>query len=292
MKPLFGPAGNGDSFAAAGYKSIDEVPEYLGKMGLDAYEFQGGHGIRISEERARAFGEACRAAGITPSVHAPYFISMSSTDEEKRGNSIGYILGAAHAADWMGARRVVIHSGSCAKISRGEALSLARDTFARAYAALDAEGLGNITLCPETMGKINQLGSLDEVMELCRVDDRLVPCIDFGHLNARTFGALRTAADYEAVLDTVNDRLGRDRMLKFHSHFSKIQYTLNGGEKVHLTFGDTQFGPDFAPLAEVIYKKGCTPTFICESAGTQAEDAAEMKRMYQACRESGNKTGV
>lgn len=66
----------------------------------------------------------------------------------------------------------------------------------------------------------------------------------------------------------------------FHSHFSKIEYTQNGGEKRHLLFDDQTYGPEFEPLAELIAKRGLSPTFICESAGTQAEDAATMQKMY------------
>ena len=131
------------------------------------------------------------------------------------------------------------------------------------------------------MGKVNQLGTLDEVLALCSVDERLIPCIDFGHLNARTFGGIATQQDYLDILDAIENKLGFDRLKVFHSHFSKIQYTLKGGEKLHLTFEDQEYGPEFEPLAELIAKKNLSPTFICESAGTQAEDAAEMKRMYE-----------
>ena len=83
----------------------------------------------------------------------------------------------------------------------------------------------------------------------------------------------------------MEDKLGLSRLRQFHSHFSKIEYTLKGGEKCHLTFADTEYGPSFEPVAEMIVRKGCSPTIICESAGTQAEDAAAMKRMYQQAKE-------
>ncbi|MEA5011636.1 MAG: TIM barrel protein, partial [Angelakisella sp.] len=207
-------------------------------------------------------------------------ISLSSVEEEKRQGSIGYIMDSVRAAKLIGADRVVVHSGSCAKISREEALTLAKDTLGKALAAMDEEGLGDITLCPETMGKFNQLGTLDEVLELCGIDERLIPCIDFGHLNARTLGTLREPKDFEAVLTAVINKLGLERARKFHSHFSKIEYTQNGGEKRHLTFADEQYGPEFLPLAEVIVKYECSPVIICESAGTQAEDAVLMKQMH------------
>lgn len=176
---------------------------------------------------------------------------------------------------------MVVHSGSCGKMTREEALALAKDTVMNCLKAMDDEGLGEIAFCPETMGKINQLGNLDEVLSLCELDERLVPCIDFGHLNARTLGGVNSQESFLNILNLIENRLGADRLKRFHSHFSKIEYTANGGEKRHLTFDDTVYGPEFEPLAELIAKKNLSPVFICESAGTQAEDAQRMMLLYR-----------
>lgn len=277
--PKFGPAGNSESFAALGYKNSLQVPEYIVEMGLDCYEYQCGRGVNIGEDKARQLGEKAKAAGVSLSLHAPYYISMSSVEEEKRLNSINYILASAKAVNAMGGDRIVVHTGSCGKITREQALTFALDTMKKALDALDREGLDHIHICPETMGKVNQLGTLNEVLELCRLDERLIPCIDFGHLNARDLGILKTTADFENIFTSIKNALGTDRLKCFHSHFSKIEYT-TGGEKRHLTFEDTVFGPDFEPVMELTYKYGCDPTFICESAGTQAEDAKKMKDYY------------
>lgn len=277
--PKFGPAGNAASFSEMGYKNSLDVPEYIVKMGLDCYEYQCGRGVNIGEEKARLLGEKAKAAGIGLSLHAPYYISMSSVEEEKRKNSVNYILASARAVNAMGGNRIVVHTGSCGKISREEALSLAKKTMRMALDALDGEGLSNIHICPETMGKVNQLGTLDEVLELCLLDERLIPCIDFGHLNARDLGCLKELSDYENIFIKIRDKLGTDRLKSFHSHFSKIEYT-TGGEKRHLTFEDTVYGPDYEPVMELVLKYGCDPTFICESAGTQAEDAKKMRDYY------------
>ena len=279
--PKFGPAGNSDSFAALGYKSSLDVPDYIVKMGLDCYEYQCGRGVNIGEDKAKQLGEKAKTAGISLSLHAPYYISMSSVEEEKRLNSVNYILASARAVNAMGGNRIVVHTGSCGKISREQALSLAIDTMRLAIDALDSEGLSHIHICPETMGKVNQLGTLHEVIELCKIDERLIPCIDFGHLNARDLGILKTTADFENIFISIKNELGTDRLKCFHSHFSKIEYT-TGGEKRHLTFEDTVYGPDFEPVLELTYKYGCDPTFICESAGTQAEDAKQMKDYYMS----------
>ncbi len=281
MSAKFGPAGNSLSFKEMGYKSSLEVPEYLVKMGLDAFEYQCGRGVNIGTDKATQLGIIAKNNGITLSLHAPYYISMSSVEEEKRLNSINYILSSARAVNAMGGNRIVVHTGSCGKISREQALSLACDTMRLALLALDKENLGHIHICPETMGKVNQLGTLDEVLTICELDERLIPCIDFGHLNARDLGYFKTKSDYETVFLKIKDRLGSDRLHSFHSHFSKIEYT-NGGEKRHLTFADTLYGPDFEPVMELTAKYNCETVYICESDGTQAEDAKKMKDYYKS----------
>lgn len=285
MRANFGPAGNSDSFQKMGYKSFADIPRYVREMGLDCYEYQCGRGVKISEESAKKLGKLAEEEGIALSVHSPYYISLSGIEEEKRLKSIDYVLQTARAAQAMGARRIVVHSGSCGKLSREEALALAKDTLARCQQALDENGLEQIILCPETMGKVGQLGTLEEVMELCKVSERFLPCVDFGHLNARSFGGIRGKTEFAAILDTMERELGVERARVFHSHFSKIEYTQKGGEKMHLTFADTLFGPDYEPLMELLAQRGYTPTIICESAGTQAEDARTMKQYYEQCLE-------
>ncbi|MBE6799441.1 MAG: endonuclease IV [Ruminococcaceae bacterium] len=276
---LFGPAGCADSFYKMGYKGSLQVPEYIEKIGLDTFEYQCGRGVNIGEEKARELGRLAAEKGIVLSLHAPYYISMSGVDEEKRLNSINYIMQSAKAVDFMGGNRIVVHTGSCGKLSREEALELAKDTMVKALEALDNEGLGHVHICPETMGKINQLGTLEEVIALCELDKRLIPCIDFGHLNARTGGEVNSKDAFREIIELIGNRLGEERMKNFHSHFSKIEYTV-GGEKKHLTFEDTVFGPDFEPLMDLVAEYKLTPRFICESDGTQSEDALAMKRYY------------
>lgn len=276
---LFGPAGRGESFEEMGFKKIADIPEYLSRFGLRAFEYQCGRGVRVNADTMEALRQKGEQAKITFSLHAPYYISMSSMEEEKRLNSIEYILQSARALRMLGGKRIIFHSGSCGKQTREQALEKAVDTMQKIVKAMDENGFGDMTLCPETMGKVNQLGTLEEVMVLCSVDKRIVPCIDFGHLNARTMGALDSKAAFAAVLDTMAASLGDERAKSFHSHFSKIEYT-SGGEKQHLTFADTVYGPDYEPLLQLCRERALTPTIICESAGTQAEDAKTMQDYY------------
>ena len=282
MSAIFGPAGNSVSYLAAGNKGSIGAPKYLSEIGLDTYEYQCGKGVKTGKEVANKFGNVARDYNITLSIHAPYYISLSSVEEEKRNNSIRYIMQTAKLAGFMGAKRIIIHSGSCAKLTRNQALSYAKDTIIRARKKAIDDGLSDIIFCPETMGKINQLGDLQEVMELCKCDESFIPCIDFGHLNARNFGAIKTKNDYAQILDIIENELGIERLKVFHSHFSKIEYTKKGGEVKHLTFEDELYGPNFEPLMELVAKKNLSPTFICESAGTQTEDALAMKKYYKS----------
>lgn len=281
MSAKFGPAGNSDSFSQV-YKSSLAAPRWIADLGLDCYEYQCGKGVHVGEETARKVGENAKAAGITLSLHAPYFINLANPDPEALKKTTGYITGACLVASQMGAGRVIIHSGALMKRTRREALDIAKKSLREVIAACDDQGFGHIALCPETMGKINQLGDLDEVLELCTLDERLVPCIDFGHLYARSLGAEDGPEAMARMLDRVEEVLGAERASAFHSHFSHIQFTPNGGEKCHRTFDDDDgYGPDWAPLAAEVARRGWNPTFICESAGTQAEDALTMKRIYQ-----------
>lgn len=279
MAISFGPGGNSESFGKR--KFPESLPEYLKGLGLNGYEIECGRGVRIAQKTYDLLPAIAEENGIALTLHTPYFISLSSENEETRLKSLDYIRESAEAAHRLGAKKIVIHSGSCAKMTREQALELAKDTLKRAQKMLDENGLSDIIICPETMGKINQLGTLTEVIELCGVDERFLPCVDFGHLNARTLGGIKTKEDYAALLDEIENGLGHERLKNFHVHFSRIMYTA-GGEKAHLTFGDKEYGPEYQPLMELFYERKLEPTVICESAGTQAEDAAQMKKYYES----------
>lgn len=281
-RPTFGPGGNSESFYDEGMKSTVQAPGWLSKKGLDAYEYQAGNGLTAGIATLQKIGEKAREHGILMSLHTPYFISLSGVEEEKRLNSISYITRSLAAAEALNADTIVIHTGSAAKISRQEAMALAADTLEK---NLEVNGTTHIRMGLETMGKINQLGTLDEVLTLCKISPLYHPVVDFGHLNARHLGNYFPDCDsYRRVFDRIANALGDAYAYNLHCHFSKIEYT-NAGEKKHLTFEDEVFGPRFEPLAEAIVREGVCPRIICESAGTMAEDALFMKGAWQNAKE-------
>ena len=276
-KAIFGPGGNSESFYAAGNKSTTQAPAWLKGIGLDAYEYEAGNGLTAKAPSLSEVGRLARENGISMSFHAPYFISLSSTELDKRLKSIDYIATSLGAAELLGADTIVVHTGSAAKISREEALRFAADTVYKTLESLPDNG---VKIGLETMGKINQLGTLEEVIALCKMSDRLVPVVDFGHMNSRELGQrFKTEDDYRRVFSDIAEALSDDTARYLHCHFSRIEWT-SGGEKRHLCFSDGTFGPDFEPLMEAIYKESLCPRIICESAGTMAEDALTMKKYY------------
>lgn len=279
----FGPSGNSESFYEQGFKSSAQMPAWLKAMGLNAYEYSCSKGVKIGEHAAREIGAQAELNGIFLSIHAPYYINMASVEEDKRENSIRYVLETLQAARWMGAKRIVVHTGSCSKISRECALSTAMKVLADTIAEADDAGYGDIAICPEVLGKLNQLGSLDEIMEMCRLDERLIPTIDFGHLYARSIGCFNSIKELEEVMDKIENTLGNYRLKHIHSHFSRIEFT-KGGEKKHWTLADDQYGPDFKFLAEVICRRDMEPVIICESRERMAEDALALKKIYENIR--------
>lgn len=276
----FGTAGTPDSYSG---RTSEGLMPWLSEFGLNAYEYQCGRGVRVSEDTAFALNIAAKENNIRLSLHAPYFISLSSADEQKRLNSIDYILQSAYAAEMIGADRIVVHSGSLSGMNRDDAVELAAKTLKQAQEALDKAGLGNIHMCPETMGKINQLGTVEEVCYFCLLDERIIPCVDFGHLYARSHGEISTEEAFRDIMQTIKDNLGEERMRNLHIHFSHIEYT-EGGEKKHLNFEDGLFGPDFEPLCKALIAYGAEPVIISESAGKQAEDALYMRNCYDEYR--------
>ncbi|MBO5408065.1 MAG: TIM barrel protein [Clostridia bacterium] len=280
MSIIFGPGGNSEQYYNDGNKSSMNRPQYLHNIGLNGYEYQCNKGVHISMDSAQILGEEARKYGVHLSIHSQYYVSLSSTEEEKRQKSVEYLLACFRVAKQMGADRIVVHSGSCAKMTRAKAYELSLDTLHKTLTRAKEEGLDGIFLCPEVMGKINQLGDFDEVIKLCTTHEMLLPAIDFGHLNARTLGGLRTTEDYLTLFQKMEKKLGYDKAKMFHCHFSKIEYT-NQGEKRHLTFDDTRFGPDYEPFLQAVHQRNLTPMIICESAGTQDRDALTMKEFYQ-----------
>ena len=275
----FGPSGNSIAFSEAGHSKSEESAVWVKNLGLSCFEYSFGRGVNLSNERAESIGKAFKENGVEISVHAPYYINFANPEEENAVKSYSYVLQSAEKVKLMGGKRVVFHPASQGKMKREQAVELTIKRLETLRDIIYERGLENLIYCPETMGKLGQIGTIEEIVEFCKIDKIYTPAVDFGHINAREFGSLKTEEDYQRRLEYMLDNLGYERMKNFHIHFSKIEYSAKG-EVRHLTFEDNHYGPSFEPLSTVLKKLKLEPFIICESAGTQDIDAVKMQNIY------------
>ena len=275
----FGPSGNSLAFAAAGKTKSEESAVWVKEMGLNCFEYSFGRGVSLSDERAISIGNAFKENGVEISVHAPYYINFANPDDEMAEKSYMYVLQSVEKVKLMQGKRVVFHPASQGKMKREDAVNLTETRIKILRDRIYDAGYEDFIFCPETMGKIGQIGTIEEVTRFCKIDKIFVPAVDFGHINARECGSLKTEQDYTERLQYMVDQLGYEKMKHFHVHFSKIEYSAKGEVK-HLTFEDNHYGPEFDPLAKALKKLKLEPFIVCESAGTQDIDALNMQKIY------------
>lgn len=276
----FGPSGNSAAFAAAGKTKSEESAVWVKDMGLNCFEYSFGRGVSLSSERAVSIGNAFKENDVEISVHAPYYINFANPDDEMAEKSYMYVLQSVEKVKLMQGRRVVFHPASQGKMKRDAAVDLTETRLKILRDKIYEQGYSDFVFCPETMGKIGQIGTVEEITRFCKIDKIYVPAVDFGHINARECGSLKTEKDYLDRLEYMVSELGFEKMKNFHIHFSKIEYSAKG-EVRHLTFEDNHYGPEFEPLASALKKLNLEPYVICESAGTQDIDALKMQKIYR-----------
>lgn len=279
----FGPAGFCEDFSKVNKKS-EQMPQWLIDHELSAYEIAFTNGINIGDEKCALLGKLFAEKNISVSVHAPYYVNFANPNPEMIEKSIGYIINSLKKMKLLRATRLVFHPGALMKQSRELAQQNILQNLKLLLNRIDQENFDfEFYLCPETMGKHGQCGTVEEVAQMCALDERLIPTLDFGHINSFNQGSLKTEDDYKQVFDTLKKYLG-NRFNNVHIHFSKIEYGAKG-EIRHLTF-DTDpmsYGPDFAPLAKVLKELDVNANVISESNGKQTADAVTMHNMYKQC---------
>ncbi len=262
-------------FGPAGYPQGSKNPEdgfnITKALGLDALEVEFVRGARISEEKARANGQLARDRDIRLSCHAPYFISFNSDKPETRDKSVDYVIDTVRAAHWLGAYIIVIHAASYGK-SPETATQSVIDGLNRCKEIMDDEGIRDVTLGIETMGKTGQWGTLPEIAEVMRSVDGTAPVLDVAHTHARFHGRLKTEQDCRDLLDEFFPLAGPIA----HFHISCIKYG-DKGEISHLPLEAAD--PDMSMFARAVedYDRECT--FVCESP-LQEKDAVVFRSYF------------
>jgi deoxyribonuclease IV len=258
FKVLLGPAGVPHSS-----KAPDTISGILrvAELGLQAMEVEFVRGVHMNMPTAKVVGEAAKAAGVSLSVHAPYYVNLCSDDRKIYEASKKRILDSAELAGAMGAWIVALHPGYYS----GMDPALAADRIGNACKEMVPHVPKGVMLGLETGGRMAAFGTLKETVDLCKKSKGCVPVVDFAHVYARQGGKI----DYKQVLEIVSP-LG---LKMLHSHFSNIEFT-DKGERRHLP---VDHSPPFAPLAKEIILKKQNITLISESPLLE-EDSIRMKK--------------
>lgn len=276
----FGPSGNDEQFYNDGYSKTFDAFKWVKDLGLDLFEYSLGNGITLKLETAKTLGIEAQKQNIEVSVHAPYFINFANPSLEARNKSINYVINSLKILEAFKGKKLVVHSGTNLGQSRQEALKVMLDGYDALLNEVYKQGLNSFIICPETMGKYSQIGTYQEIVDLCKLDKCLIPTFDFGHINCVMQGGLKTQDDFKKIFDYSFEKLGEYKTQNVHIHFSKIAYS-EKGELKHLDLSNTEYGPDFEKLAQVIKEYKLSPTVICESKGKMATDALKLKNIYK-----------
>ena len=277
-RPRFGPAGVSPAFKELKLP-VDEFPKYLRDEGLDAFEYQAvrwGAKPQMKREVAEKLGANAREHDVWLTVHGSYFINFCGNAETIEASK-NRLIACATAADWMGAHLVGFHPGFYGKRPPKEALELCVKAMNDVVESMRSLGIAKVKLGPETTGKPSQLGSLDEVLTLCKRADSTEPVIDWAHIHAREGGRMKTAGDFRVLTNEIGKRLGSDAVRNLHCHFTRVEFT-EKGEKCHHILDETEYGPDFQCLATIIAELDLKPVIISESPVLDV-DAQKMRDM-------------
>ncbi len=213
MKIRLGPIGLGSV-----KDSVERLEEFK-KRGLEACELAFTYGVYIKrEEAARKIGKAAEKLGIRLSVHAPYWINLNSKEKEKIRQSKERILRCCEVGNWLGAYCVVFHPGFYGGMDKEQTYNNVKKEIEEMQKEIK-KNKWKIELAPETTGKINVFGSVDEIKRL--VDETgCFFCLDFAHILARD-----KKVNYKEILRKFKSK-------KLHVHFSGIVYG-EKGERRH-----------------------------------------------------------
>ncbi len=283
--PRFGPAGVPPLFKVLGAR-LPDIPRFLREENLDAFEYQAvrwGQKPQMKREDAESLGTQARKNDVLLSMHGSYYVNCCGT-KEVREASKRRLVACANAAKWMGANVVVFHTGFYGRLEKSYAFRTCINTLKDVVLTMNSLGIQGVKLGPETMGKVFQVGSLDEILTICEEVEQTQLVIDWSHMHARRQGRFRKVEDFRAVAEEVERRLGTNAVRTMHCHFSKIEYTAKG-ERRHHILEAPRYGPDFELLAEVITEFNMRPVIICETPLLDV-DAMRMRDTYMKIVES------
>ncbi len=235
----FGTVGSPQTTPKSGTPSAIEHSRLLG---LDHLEIAWVRSVSATAQTCAEIKAAAETYAISLSVHAPYFINLNSQTADLMKKSDARLLAAARAGYLAGARDIVFHPGSYHDQPPEQVYERVKEKLIEIRDTLRGEGV-DVILRPETMGKSAMFGTLDELLQLSKEMDGVLPCIDWAHLHARAGdGSFNGYEEFAAALTKVRTELGEPALKHMHCHLSGIEYTSKGEKKhVPLNQADLQY---------------------------------------------------
>ncbi len=231
--------------------------EALKELNLNGLELEFVHGVRMSDT-SREFLKNNKEDFIL-TAHAPFYINLNSKEEEKVDASIQRIVETANAANELGGYSITYHAAFYLKEDKTTVFNKLIKRHEKIFAELQDN---NIWVRPETTGKEIQWGDIDEIIELSKIFPKMLPCVDFSHLHARTAGKFNTYDEFSSIFEKIGKNLGDTALNNFHAHIAGIEYTAKG-EKKHLNLEESDF--NYKDLLKAFKKFNIKGAIVCES---------------------------
>jgi deoxyribonuclease-4 len=249
-------------------ESPQAAVDALLERGLTACEIDFEGRFWMDYDFAAEFGELCRANDIVLSVHAPIAGFMGHAERGKKLNmAVGMLDHSAGIAVAAGAAPVVFHPGFLLGRTREDAIDAVVEQLGELRERLEGKGRA-VPFGIEVMGRVRELGSLDDVVEIASRLPWVRPVIDFAHMHATSDGAFTTVEPFAAALALADGVL--EDGAPFHIHFSDIQFA-NRNETKHLSYGEGTLRADYMRDALAQFERPAT--VISESPDPESTDA-------------------
>lgn len=256
-----------------GKGSYPKAFDILKDMELDGMELEFVHGVRMSEE-SRGFVKECSDNFII-TAHGPFYINLNSKEEDKVEASVQRIIDTAAVASQAGAFSITYHAAFYMGKDKENVYNQVKMQTKRICDVLERENI-KVWVRPETTGKATQWGDLEEIVNLSKEFEQVLPCIDFSHLHARTAGEYNSYDEFSYVLEKIGKELGQYALDNFHGHLAGIEYTAKG-ERQHLELEQSDM--NYKDLLKVMKEFGVKGALVCESPNIE-DDCKLIKDYY------------
>jgi deoxyribonuclease-4 len=257
--------------------SYPEAFKILKEMDLDGMEMEFVHGVRMSSGTRELVRKLAAEQNILLTAHSPYYINLNAREEEKVEASIRYIVETAQAAKDTGAYSITYHAAFYLGQDKEEVYKRVQAQTARIIEIINKENI-NVWIRPETTGKPTQWGDLDEIIRLSTEFDKVLPCVDFAHLHARSNGKFNTYDEFAKILEKIGTEIGTYALENFHGHVAGIAYG-EKGEKHHLNLAEADL--NYKELLKAMKNLGVKGALTCETPNIE-EDTKLLKDYYMS----------